>query len=227
MTHEAGTYPAIPVQEYRDGLIEEIAVHYVRINRIVEEKAKRNKQQEDNARPAEFDFMLALETIIKATAADPDLLELNCCIEDNNTEKIPQNYRTVAKKLTHRWLAKLAKLIIMVDDHIVVPKSVRYASLNALGFGHPGINKMCSDAAKIWWPNMREDIERKSKTCSPCLNAGKNLKFQIPQTGKSKTERPKTTGGEIQTDFTGNMHNKKLPTNPLILMRSTRTVVGQ
>ena len=41
-THEPGAYPAIPVQEYRDGLIEEIAVHYVRINRIVEQKAKRN-----------------------------------------------------------------------------------------------------------------------------------------------------------------------------------------
>ena len=120
-THEPGTYPAIPVQEYRDGPIEETAVHYVRINRVVEEKAKRNKQQEDNNRSAELDFMLDLETIIKETAADPDLIELNCCIEDNNLEQIPQNYRTVAKKLSHRWG------IIMVDDHIVVPKSLRYA----------------------------------------------------------------------------------------------------
>ena len=64
-THEPGTYPAIPFQEYRDGPIEEIAVHYVRINRVVEEKAKRNKQQEENVRSAELDFMLDLETIIK------------------------------------------------------------------------------------------------------------------------------------------------------------------
>ena len=115
-THEPGAYPAIPVQEYRDGPIEEIAVHYVRINRIVEQKAKRNKQQEDNIRSAELDFMLDLETFIKETAAGPDLIELNCCIEENNTEQIPQNYKTVAKKLTHRWG------IIMVDDRIVIPK---------------------------------------------------------------------------------------------------------
>ena len=51
-THEPGAYPAIPVQEYRDGPIEEIAVHYVRINRV-ETKAKRNKQQ-DNVRSAEL-----------------------------------------------------------------------------------------------------------------------------------------------------------------------------
>ena len=34
-THEPGAYPAIPVQEYRDGPMKEIACHYVRINRIV------------------------------------------------------------------------------------------------------------------------------------------------------------------------------------------------
>ena len=211
-THEPGTYPAKPDQDYRDGPIEEISVHYVRINRVVEVKAKRNKQQEDNVRSAELDFMLDLETIIKETAADPDLIELNCCIEDNKQEQIPQNYKTVAKKLTHRWG------IIKVADRIVVPKSLRYAALKALHFGHPGINRMCNDATIFWWPNMREDIERKSKTCSACLNAGKNLKFQIPQTEKSKIEPPKTIGEEKQIDFTGNLSNKNLQTNPFILI---------
>ena len=115
--------------------------------------------------------MLDLETLIKETAADPDLIKLNCCLEDNNSNQIPHDYRTVAKQLTHRWG------IIMVDDPIIGPKTLRYAALNALHFGHPGINKMCSDAAIFWWPNMRTDIEKKAKTCSACLNAGKNLKF--------------------------------------------------
>ena len=118
-TYEPGAYPAIPLQEYRDSPIEEIAVHHVRINRIVETKAKRKKQQEDNVRSAELDFMLDLETLIKETAADPELIELDCCLEDNNTNMIPNEYRTVAKKLTRRWG------IIMVDDRIVIPKSLR------------------------------------------------------------------------------------------------------
>ena len=122
-THEPGAYPAIPVQEYRDGPIEEMAVFYVRINRVVEEKAKRNKQQEDKVRSAELDFMQDLETLIKETAADPKLIELNCCLEDNSTNMIPNEYRTVAKMLTHRWG------IIMVDGRIIVPKSLRYAAL--------------------------------------------------------------------------------------------------
>ena len=86
ITEEPGSYPAIPVQEYREGPIEEIAVHYVRINKVIETKAPRNRQQEDNIRAAELDFMLDLETLIKETAADPDLIEVQCCIEDNNTQ---------------------------------------------------------------------------------------------------------------------------------------------
>ena len=91
-THGPGVYPAIPVQEYCDGPIGEIAVHYVRINYIVEEKAKRNKQQEDNVRSAELDFMLDLETLIKKTAADPEPIELNYCLKENNTNLIPNDY---------------------------------------------------------------------------------------------------------------------------------------
>ena len=117
--HEPGVYPAVPVQDYRDGLIEDIAVHYVPMNRVVEQKAARNIQQEDNIRAAELDFMLGLETLIKETAANPELIELNCCIADNNNNQIPNDYKTVAKIMTHRWG------IIMVDDRITVPKTLR------------------------------------------------------------------------------------------------------
>ena len=74
----------------------------------------------------------------------------------------------------------------MFDDRIIVPESLRYAPLNALHFGHPGINKMCADATIFWWPNTRAGIERKAKTCSACLNAGKNLKCQIPSTERKQ-----------------------------------------
>ena len=94
---EPGAYRAIPVQDYRDGPIEDIAVHYVRINRVVEGKTTRKKQQEDNIRAAELDFMLDLEALVKETAADPDLIELNCCLEDINSNQLPHHYRTVAK----------------------------------------------------------------------------------------------------------------------------------
>ena len=52
---EPDAYPVIRVQKYRDGPTTEIAVCYERINRIVENKATRNRVQEENvchARPA-------------------------------------------------------------------------------------------------------------------------------------------------------------------------------
>ena len=49
-TKASGAYPAIPVQQNRHGPIEEITVHNVRINRVIENRAARNQQQEDNVR---------------------------------------------------------------------------------------------------------------------------------------------------------------------------------
>ena len=65
---------------------------------------------------------------------------------------------------------------------------------------------------------MRADIEKKAKTCSACLNAGKNLKTQLHSTEKSKLEPPKFPGKEIQIDFTGNLNSKHLDSSPFILV---------
>ena len=79
--------------------------------------------------------MLDLVTLINETAADPDLTELQCCLGDGNNTHISDAYKQVAKKLTHRWG------ITMVVDRITILISLRYAALNALFFGHSGINK--------------------------------------------------------------------------------------
>ena len=158
--------------------------------------------------------MLDLETPINGTAADPDLIELQCCIEDDNLNQSPEAYKPIRKRLTHRWG------ISLVDDRIIIPKSRRYAALNALHFGHPGINKMCGDAAIFWWPNMRAraDLETKAKTCSACSNAGKNLKCQIPSTEKTEREPSQNPGEDFQMDFTGNLNSKHFEHLQLILV---------
>ena len=60
---EPGSYPAIPVHEYREGPIEEIAVHQVRINKIEEKKQPRNEVQDDNSRSAALHSMLDVHTV--------------------------------------------------------------------------------------------------------------------------------------------------------------------
>ena len=104
------------------------------------------------------------------------------------------------------------------DYRIIISKSLRYAALNALHFGYPGINKICNDATTFRWPNMRSDIEKKAKTCFACSNAGKNLKSQIPNTENPKIETSKNPGEEIHIDFTGNLNSKVLNSSPFILI---------
>ena len=163
-------HTATSEQEKGDAPIEEIAVHYDRMNRIIENEAVRNRQQEENVRSAELDFMFDLKTLIKETAANPDMIDVQYILYDNKLQQIPEEYKQVAKRRTHRWG------ITMVDDRIINPKRLRYEAVNVLHFGHPGMNKMCSDPTIFWWPNMRSDIRKKAKTCSACLNARKNLK---------------------------------------------------
>ena len=80
---------------------------------------------------------------------------------------------------------------------------------------------MCNDAVIFWWPNMRAYIEKKAKTCSACVNAGKNLKTQLPSTGKSKLEPPKNPE-EIEIDFTRNLNSKHLDSSPFILVAADK-----
>ena len=77
---------------------------------------------------------------------------------------------------------------------------------------------MCNDAVIFWWPDMRADIEKEAKTCSACLNAGKNLKTQLPSTEESKLEPPKHPGEEIQIDFTGNLNSIHLDSSFIIVV---------
>ena len=116
------------------------------------------------------------------------------------------------KIFPHRWG------ITIVDDDIIVPKSLRYAAPHALSFGHQGINKICNDATLFLWPNMRADIETKAKTCSACLNAGKNSKTQLPNTEKSKIEPPKHPREVIQINSPRNINSKHINSSPFILV---------
>ena len=123
-------------------------------NRVIEKKATRNRQQDENIRSGHLDFMLDLENLNKETAAVPDLIEVQCCLEDNYTLAIPKDYKHVAKTNPTLWKNKN-------DNRIIVPKSLRYAALKVIHFCHTGINKTCSDPTNVWWPNLELTLRRK------------------------------------------------------------------
>ena len=111
-----------------------------KIESVIEINETPNRKQKDDVRSTELDFMLDLETLTKETEAVLDLFYEQCCPEDSELQQIPEDYKQVAKRLTHRWG------ITMVDVRIIVPRSVPYA---ALQFGHPGMNTKCNDATNF------------------------------------------------------------------------------
>ena len=190
--------------------------HHIQINHIVGKITENKKLTEENIKKAEFNFMLDLKTLISKTAIDPEMTRVRASMRREEKDTAPEGYRPVSDKLSIRWG------LVFVDDQIAVPIDLRRKLIEILHFGHSGTTKMLSDAKIFWWPEMREDIEQNVKDCTACLATGKNLKYQIPKNQYGKLEKLSEPGQELQIDFTGKLHNKKLNGEPQILIAIDR-----
>ena len=131
-------------------------------------------------------------------------------------ETIPDGYRTVFDNLSIRWA------LIFVDDQIVIPIDFRRRLLDVFHFGHSGITKMTIEAKIFWLLNKKQDIGTKVKDCKACLASGKYPNYLLPKKHYGKLEKLSEPGQEIQIDFTGKLHNKKLGGETQILIAIDR-----
>ena len=109
-----------------------------------------------------------------------------------------------------------------MDDQIVVPVDLQRRLLDILHFGHTGLTKMTAEDKIFWWPNITRDIENKVKDYTACLASGKNLKYQLPNSHYGKLKTLTEPGQEIQIDYTGKLHNKKINGDVQILIAIDR-----
>ena len=174
------------------------------------------KIPEDTIKKAEFEFMMDLKTLIARTVIDPELTRVRISMRREDQEATPEGYKQVFGKLSIRWG------LIFMDDQIVVPVDLRRRLLDILLFGHAGLTKMTAEAKIFWWPNITRDIENKAKDCTACLASGKNLKYQLPKNHYGNLKTLNEPGQEIQIDFTGKLHNKKINGDVQILIAKDR-----
>ena len=174
------------------------------------------KITEDTIKKAEFEFMMDLKTLIARTAIDPELTRVRISMRREDREATPEGYKQVFGKLSIRWG------LIFMDDQIVVPVDLRRQLLDILHFGHAGLTKITAEAKIFWWPNITRDIENKAKDCTACLASGKNLKYQLPKNHYGNLKTLTEPGQEIQIDFTGKLHNKKINGDVQILIAIDR-----
>ena len=82
-----------------------------------------------------------------------------------NMYDLPYNLRN----LPHSHFS-VADGILLYDDRIVIPRTLRSDMLSRIHEGHQGINK-CRELANlyIWWPNMSVDIREMCQKCVTCI----------------------------------------------------------
>ena len=63
----------------------------------------------------------------------------------------------------------IAEGVVIYEDRVVVPASLRNVVLNALHAAHQGVSSMGARAREtVFWPGMSEDIERIRQACQQC-----------------------------------------------------------
>ena len=70
----------------------------------------------------------------------------------------------------HRNKLHVIDDVIMYEDRILIPPSLRTATLETLHSAHQGETNMSLLAqSTVFWPGISNDIEKTRKTCSPCI----------------------------------------------------------
>ena len=194
-------FPIVDLKNYNT---EGKEAHYVRINQIIGVVTEGKKATEETIKKAEMDFMLDLKNLIAKSTTDAELNRVKLALNREDRNMAPEHYRPHFENISSKWG------LTFLNDKIVVPTELQKKSLDTLHFGHAGTNKMIAEAKIFWWPNINKDIEEKVKNCIACLSSGKNIKYQIPKNENGKLKILTEPGQEIQIDFTGKLHNKKL-----------------
>ena len=81
---------------------------------------------------------------------------------------------------------------------------------------------MTAEAKIFWMPNINKDIKNKVKKCIATLSSGNNSKYQILKNESGKLKTLTEPGQEIQIDFTGKPHNKKINVENQLLIAVDR-----
>ena len=149
---------------------------------------------EQNVRETEKDFATDLQLLMTETTNDPKLLKTLVCLERQQYDNIPNEYK---KKLSTRYG------LVFFEDEILVPINLRTTVISLLHKGHPAINKMTLSAKHFWWPKLTEAIQRKCDSCIPCKLSGKNIKPNKPKTEQNSLPPLSAPNEEIQLDFIG------------------------
>ena len=131
--------------------------------------------------------------------------------------------------------------LLFLDNKLVVPATIRGSFNSMLHETHRGQFGMKSLAEYLWWPHTYRQIYHHGRTCSQCLEAGKNIKNLLVSHNIPKLPTLTFANEEINLDFAGPLdtfwgNNKyillcidrytKFPSAKIVNNNSTKNVIS-
>ena len=138
-----------------------------------------DSQQENEVPDIRVDSIMEYQSIIsipeleKAARQDPGYISLL----EMTKHKIPNQRQMMSEDTKPYWFVrdKLSPYgdLVLMDEKIVIPKSLRGRVLKDLHAAHQGANSMLARANQsIFWPGMTADIKNTRYTCKSCNENG-------------------------------------------------------
>ena len=124
--------------------------------------------------------MVSWDMVKEATEKDDTLKHLGLLITSGMPDL--QNLRHDLRPY-HRYANHLSIVdgVIMLNQRIIVPTSLRKQLLDTLHAAHQGVNAMCERAAdSIFWPGITIDITRTRNECEYCHRIAKSNALEGP-----------------------------------------------
>ena len=132
-------------------------------------------------RKLDYPEILSLKLVEANLEKDPIMKTIRDAIRDKNPrakdiitklwQYYAQHYNDFSVRENCLWM----------DGRLAIPKDMSSAVLNRLHFNHHGRDKMFAAAKDVWIPLKHRNIAATAKYCKSCLEAGKNLKLDIPK----------------------------------------------
>ena len=108
---------------------------------------------------------ISWSTIASETRCDPVLSELEKAIQEN----FEGTYHNISSYLRYKDSLFTQNGVVIYQDRVVIPKSLRSSVLDSLHAAHQGTSAMQMRAQSIvFWPGITGDIESKRRSCSDC-----------------------------------------------------------
>ena len=123
----------------------------------------------DDSTPTEVIKSVTWDDIRLTTASDPTMIALSKTIEDG----FPEDKASLDPNLRpyHQFRESLTTFdgVILYNDRVVIPSSLRDRVLQCLHSAHQGVTQMCSRAeSSIFWPGMTPAITDMRARCQAC-----------------------------------------------------------